>query len=240
MQEKLNSRKIKKSATLIFALLFYSLGWSIPSEFQAIYNAQLKQVDGQVMMTLKKEQDNLYSYEIITRPSGFWRVIIDGSIREKSTFVFNDGLVQSKTYELTDTIRSKPRQSLAIFDWDNLLLSGNYKDRKFELPLNIDVIDRATLQIAIIANSQGPNLSSDYYILDRDKVLKVQVNKKDTVNVRVPFGEFEAIEIEHTGEQSESTNSLWLAPELGYIPIKIAQKEDGKIVCSARLSQLTH
>ena len=240
MQEKLNSRKIKKSATLIFALLFYSLGWSIPSEFQAIYNAQLKQVDGQVMMTLKKEQDNLYSYEIITRPSGFWRVIIDGSIREKSTFVFNDGLVQSKTYELTDTIRSKPRQSLAIFDWDNLLLSGNYKDRKFELPLNIDVIDRATLQIAIIANIQGPNLSSDYYILDRDKVLKVQVNKKDTVNVRVPFGEFETIEIQHRSEQSEITNSLWLAPELGYIPIKIAHKEDGKIVFSASLSQLTH
>ena len=240
MQEKLNSRKIKKSATLIFALLFYSLGWSIPSEFQAIYNAQLKQVDGQVMMTLKKEQDNLYSYEIITRPSGFCRVIIDGSIREKSTFVFNDGLVQSKTYELTDTIRSKPRQSLAIFDWDNLLLSGNYKDRKFELPLNIDVIDRATLQIAIIANNQGPNLSSDYYILDRDKVLKVQVNKKDTVNVRVPFGEFETIEIQHRSEQSEITNSLWLAPELGYIPIKIAQKEDGKIVFSASLSQLTH
>ena len=240
MQEKLNSRKIKKSATLIFALLFYSLGWSIPSEFQAIYNAQLKQVDGQVMMTLKKEQDNLYSYEIITRPSGFWRVIIDGSIREKSTFVFNDGLVQSKTYELTDTIRSKPRQSLAIFDWDNLLLSGNYKDRKFELPLNIDVIARATLQIAIIANNQGPNLSSDYYILDRDKVLKVQVNKKDTVNVRVPFGEFETIEIQHRSEQSEITNSLWLAPELGYIPIKIAQKEDGKIVFSASLSQLTH
>ena len=192
------------------------------------------------MMTLKKEQDNLYSYEIITRPSGFWRVIIDGSIREKSTFVFNDGLVQSKTYELTDTIRSKPRQSLAIFDWDNLLLSGNYKDRKFELPLNIDVIDRATLQIAIIANNQGPNLSSDYYILDRDKVLKVQVNKKDTVNVRVPFGEFETIEIQHRSEQSEITNSLWLAPELGYIPIKIAQKEDGKIVFSASLSQLTH
>ena len=240
MQQKLISRKIKKSATLIFALLFYSLGWSIPSEFQAIYNAQLKQVDGQVMMTLKKEQDNLYSYEIITRPSGFWRVIIDGSIREKSTFVFNDGLVQSKTYELTDTIRSKPRQSLAIFDWDNLLLSGNYKDRKFELPLNIDVIDRATLQIAIIANNQVANLSSDYYILDRDKILKVQVNKKSIVNVRVPFGEFEAIEIEHTGEQSESTNSLWLAPKLGYIPIKIAQKKDGKTVFSASLAQLTH
>ena len=86
MEEKLILVKIKKSATLMIAFLFCSSGWSMPSEFQAIYNAQLKQVDGQVMMTLKKEQDNLYSYETITRPSGFWRVIIDGSIWEKSTF----------------------------------------------------------------------------------------------------------------------------------------------------------
>ena len=240
MQEKLISKKIKKSATLIFVLFFCSLGWSMPAEFQAIYNAQLKQVDGQVMMTLKKEQDNLYSYETITRPSGFWRVIIDGSIWEKSTFSLKNGTVQSQTYELTDTIRSKPRQSSATFDWDNLLLSGYYKDRKFELPLNNYVIDRVSLQIAIILNSQQGNNSSEYYILDRDKLLKVQVNNKEIVNIRVPFGEFEAIEINHASEQSDSINSLWLAPELGYIPVKIAQKKDGKTIFSASLSQLTH
>ena len=240
MEEKLISTKIIKSVTLIFALLFCSIGWSMPAEFQAIYNAQLKQVDGQVMMTLKKEQDNLYSYEIITRPSGFWRVIIDGSIWEKSTFSLENGVIRSKTYDLTDTIRSKPRQSSATFDWDNLLLSGYYKDRKFELPLNNYVIDRVAFQIAIIVNNQQGNNSSEYYILDRDKVLKVQVNNKETVNIRVPFGRFEAIKIDHAGEQSETINSLWLAPELDYIPVKLTQKKDGKTVFSASLSQLTH
>ena len=240
MQEKLIAIKIKKSATLMLAFLFCSSGWSMPSEFQAIYNAQLKQVDGQVMMTLKKEQDNLYSYEMITRPSGFWRIIIDGSIWEKSTFSLENGVVRSKTYELKDTIRSKPRQSSATFDWDNLLLSGHYKNRKFELPLNNYVIDRVALQIAIILSSQQGNNSSEYYILDRDKLLKVQVNNKEIVNIRVPFGEFEAIKIDHASEASDSINSLWLAPELGYIPIKIAQKKDGKTVFSASLAQLTH
>ena len=240
MEEKLISTKMIKSATVIFALLFCSIGWSIPSEFQAIYNAQLKQVDGQVMMTLKKEQDNLYSYEIITRPSGFWRVIIDGSIWEKSIFNLKNGVIRSKTYELTDTIRSKPRQSSAPFDWDNLLLSGNYKNRKFKLPLNNHVIDRVALQMAIIVNNQQGNNSSEYYILDRDKILKVNVSNKEMTNIRVPFGLFEVIEIEHASEQSDSINSLWLAPELGDIPIKIAQKKDGKTVFSASLTQLTH
>jgi hypothetical protein len=240
MEEKLISLSIKKLTSLMLGLLFCSSGWSMPFEFQAIYNAQLKQVDGQVMMTLKKEQDNLYSYEIITRPSGFWRIIIDGSIREKSTFVLNNGVVQSKTYELNDTIRSKPRQSFATFDWDNLLLSGYYKDRMFELPLNINVIDRVVLQIAIIVNSHQDINSTEYYILDKDKIQEVQVSKKEVASIRVPFGQFEAIEISHASAESDSINSLWLAPELDYIPIKIIQKKDGKTVFSASLSQLTH
>ena len=70
MQEKLISKKIKKSATLIFLLFFCSSGWSMPAEFQAIYNAQLKQVDGQVMMTLKKEQ--IYTVtKLLPDPVGF-------------------------------------------------------------------------------------------------------------------------------------------------------------------------
>ena len=240
MEEKLISLSIKKLTSLILGLFFCSSGWSMPSEFQAIFNAQLKQVDGQVMMTLKKEQDNLYSYEMITRPSGFWRIIIDGSIREKSTFSLENGVVRSKTYELNDTIRSKPRQSSATFDWDNLLLSGYYKDRKFELPLNRNVIDRVVLQIAIMLNNQQGINSTEHYILDRDKVKRVQINQKMSVNIRVPFGQFEAIEIEHVSEGSDSINSLWLAPELGYIPVKLTQKKDGKTIFSASLSQLTH
>jgi hypothetical protein len=240
MEEKLISLSIKKLASLMLGLLFCSSGWSMPSEFQAIFNAQLKQIDGQVMMTLKKEQDNLYSYEMITRPSGFWRIIIDGSIREKSTFSIENGVIRSKTYELNDTIRSKPRQSSATFDWDNLLLSGYYKDRKFELPLNRNVIDRVVLQIAIIHNNQQGINSTEHYILDRDKVKRVQINQKMPVNIRVPFGQFEAIEIEHVSEGSDSINSLWLAPELGYIPVKLTQKKDGKTIFSASLSQLTH
>ena len=222
----------------MIAFLFCSSGWSMPSEFQAIYNAQLKQVDGQVMMTLKKEQDNLYSYETITRPSGFWRVIIDGSIWEKSTFSLKNGVIQSKTYDLTDTIRSKPRQSSATFDWDNLLLSGYYKDRKFELPLNNYVIDRVALQIAIIVNSQQGNNSSEYYILDRDKLLKVQVNNKEIVNIRVPFGQFEAIEIDHASEAIRQHKLIVASSRVGLHSNKNSSKKRWKNSFFCKLSSI--
>ena len=226
---------------LCLSLIVSSACWSQPQNFVAVYTAQLKQADGQLSMTLKKEDGGLYSYELTTKPGGFWRIIIDGSIWQKSTFILEgNDVLRSQTYELIDTIRSKPRKSRASFDWEDSLITGHYKDRAIKLPLTGNIIDKVSLQIAIIMDIRRGIDQSEYYILDKDKIQVVQVNRNSSAMINVPFGKFEAIEINRSSPDSNRTNTLWLAPELDYIPVKITQEEDGKIVFSASLSQLTH
>jgi len=223
------------------SLIVSSACWSQPQNFVAVYTAQLKQADGQLSMTLKKEDGGLYSYELTTKPGGFWRIIIDGSIWQKSTFILEgNDVLRSQTYELIDTIRSKPRKSRASFDWEDSLITGHYKDRAIKLPLTGNIIDKVSLQIAIIMDIRRGIDQSEYYILDKDKIQVVQVNRNSSAMINVPFGKFEAIEINRSSPDSNRTNTLWLAPELDYIPVKITQEENGKIVFSASLSQLTH
>ena len=226
---------------LCLSLIVSSACWSQPQNFVAVYTAQLKQADGQLSMTLKKEDGGLYSYELTTKPGGFWRIIIDGSIWQKSTFILEgNDVLRSQTYELIDTIRSKPRKSRANFDWEDSLITGHYKDRAIKLPLTGNFIDKASLQIAIIMDTRRGIDQSEYHILDKDKIQVVQVNRNSSAMINVPFGKFEAIEINRSSPDSNRTNTLWLAPELDYIPVKITQEENGKIVFSASLSQLTH
>ncbi|HCX21196.1 MAG TPA: hypothetical protein DHN29_04720 [Cytophagales bacterium] len=226
---------------LCLSLIVSSACWSQPQNFVAVYTAQLKQADGQLSMTLKKEDGGLYSYELTTKPGGFWRIIIDGSIWQKSTFILEgNDVLRSQTYELIDTIRSKPRKSRASFDWEDSLITGHYKDRAIKLPLTGNIIDKVSLQIAIIMDIRRGIDQSEYYILDKDKIQVVQVNRNSSAMINVPFGKFEAIEINRSSPDSNRTNTLWLAPELDYIPVKITQEENGKIVFSASLSQLTH
>ena len=226
---------------LCLSLIVSSACWSQPQNFVAVYTAQLKQADGQLSMTLKKEDGGLYSYELTTKPGGFWRIIIDGSIWQKSTFILEgNDVLRSQTYELIDTIRSKPRKSRASFDWEDSLITGHYKDRAIKLPLTGNIIDKVSLQIAIIMDIKRGIDQSEYYILDKDKIQVVQVNRNSSAMINVPFGKFEAIEINRSSPDSNRTNTLWLAPELDYIPVKITQEENGKIVFSASLSQLTH
>ena len=226
---------------LCLSLIVSSACWSQPQNFVAVYTAQLKQADGQLSMTLKKEDGGLYSYELTTKPGGFWRIIIDGSIWQKSTFILEgNDVLRSQTYELIDTIRSKPRKSRANFDWEDSLITGHYKDRAIKLPLTGNIIDKVSLQIAIIMDIRRGIDQSEYYILDKDKIQVVQVNRNSSAMINVPFGKFEAIEINRSSPDSNRTNTLWLAPELDYIPVKITQEENGKIVFSASLSQLSH
>ena len=226
---------------LCLSLIVSSACWSQPQNFVAVYTAQLKQADGQLSMTLKKEDGGLYSYELTTKPGGFWRIIIDGSIWQKSTFILEgNDVLRSQTYELIDTIRSKPRKSRASFDWEDSLITGHYKDRAIKLPLTGNIIDKVSLQIAIIMDIRRGIDQSEYHILDKDKIQVVQVNRNSSAMINVPFGKFEAIEINRSSPDSNRTNTLWLAPELDYIPVKITQEENGKIVFSASLSQLTH
>ncbi len=131
---------------LCLSLIVSSACWSQPQNFVAVYTAQLKQADGQLSMTLKKEDGGLYSYELTTKPGGFWRIIIDGSIWQKSTFILEgNDVLRSQTYELIDTIRSKPRKSRASFDWEDSLITGHYKDRAIKLPLTGNIIDKVSL-----------------------------------------------------------------------------------------------
>ena len=237
----MNTKLTKVLIGLCLSFIVSSACWSQPQNFVAVYTAQLKQADGQLSMTLKKEDGGLYSYELTTKPGGFWRIIIDGSIWQKSTFILEgNDVLRSQTYELIDTIRSKPRKSRASFDWEDSLITGHYKDRAIKLPLTGNIIDKVSLQIAIIMDIRRGIDQSEYYILDKDKIQVVQVNRNSSAIINVPFGKFEAIEINRSNPNSNRINTLWLAPELDYIPVKITQEEDGKIVFSASLSQLNH
>ena len=213
--------------------------WSLPTEYTAIYNAKLKQADGVLSTQLKKNGD-IYSFELITEATGFWKAIIKGSIIERSTFAIENDQLKTYDYHLIDTIRKKSRESDAVFNWNNSIITGYYKDREINIALEDKTLSRIVLQLQIMHNQEKQIVSTDYQILDKDALKKVIVFPQEfTTETSVPFGTFQTIKISHQSENSGRLNSLWLAPELNFIPIKISQSENGKTNFEANLTQLS-
>ncbi len=218
--------------------IFINSSWALPTEYSAIYNAKLKQADGVLATQLKKNGD-VYSFELITEPTGFWKVITKGSVIERSRFVIENDQLKTYDYHLIDTIRKKSRESESEFNWSTSKITGYYKDREIDIPLEGKTLSRIVLQLQIMHDQEKQIASTDYQILDKDALKKITVFPEEFITeTSVPFGKFQTIKISHQSENSERLNSLWLAPELNFIPIKISQSINGKTSFEANLTQL--
>ena len=219
--------------------IFINSSWALPTEYSAIYNAKLKQADGVLTTQLEKNGD-LYSFELITEASGFWKAIIKGSIIERSTFAIENDQLKTYDYHLIDTIRKKSRESDAVFNWNNSIITGYYKDREINIALEDKTLSRIVLQLQIMYNQEKQIVSNDYQVLDKDALKNVSIIPEQLfTETSVPFGTFQTIKISHQSENSARLNSLWLAPELNFIPIKISQTINGKKSFEAHLTQLS-
>ena len=219
--------------------IFINSSWALPTEYSAIYNAKLKQADGVLTTQLKKNGD-VYSFELITEPTGFWKVITKGSVIERSRFVIENDQLKTYDYHLIDTIRKKSRESDAVFNWNNSIITGYYKDREINIALEDKTLSRIVLQLQIMYNQEKQIVSNDYQVLDKDALKNVSIISEHLfTETSVPFGTFQTIKISHQSEDSERLNSLWLAPELNFIPIKISQTINGKKSFEANLTQLS-
>lgn len=233
---------MKKTLTF-FLLLFVcsaDISYAIPDPYKAVYSVKLKQADGLLTTKLTKEGE-IYSYEMITQATGIWKVVIGGSLVERSSFKIEDALLKVEDYHLIDKIRKKPRESKATFSWSNSSLSGFYKDRKFTIDLEQNTLTRIVLQLQIMHAKEQQLEMNNFIVLDKDELNTISIIKEENMGeISVPFGKYQAIKISHQAKDSDQINSLWLAPELNFIPIKLTQIENNKTNFEANLTQLKY
>ncbi|HJL80599.1 MAG TPA: DUF3108 domain-containing protein [Gammaproteobacteria bacterium] len=212
---------------------------AVPIDYEAVYSVKLMQADGTLRAKLEKNEE-VYTYSLKTEPTGFWKLIANGSINESSAFEIIDNEIRPINYKLIDTIRRNPRESIIDFDWSKKVIKGFYKDRTIDLKLEESILTRVLLQIEIMHQKQNNGMKDSYLIIDRDEIKEIDISSSNSKRkISVPFGSYDVIEVSHRSRNSNRINTFWLAPELDFIPIKLEQTENNKVNFEANLVQLT-
>jgi len=211
--------------------------WGFPSDFNAVYDAKIKQAKGQLTSELITNEDGTYSYEMTTNATGVWKILANGMISEKSIFKKENNRLIPIKYILNNSI--KGFKSEVNFDFKNNRIDGHYKERIIDLIFEEDMIDRVLLQLDIINSVKENHSLTTLKVLDKDKIEKVEVERTlEVETIIVPFGEFVCIKVIHSNVDSNRKNILWLAKELNYIPVKLIQMESGNTNFTAELRDL--
>ena len=178
-----------------------------------------------------------YMAESVIEATGMSSLIAGGSIREKSWFSEGDESIQPNQYRSSDTI-SRDHQVVDLdFHRDTSEITGLINGEDFQATLDGDVHDRVSLQYGLMYDLLNGGERAEYFLQDAEELKTLSVSNIGTKAVKVPFGNFDAVGIQHQRVGSSRVTTLWCVEELGYLPVIIEQHRKGKLRLRAVLTK---
>jgi len=196
-------------------------------ELELRYAAAWKGMNlGEIVVTLKSEGGpDCYRYESRTNPVGLVRMFY-GKPHETSEFCVAGGAIVPKRF-----VFDSRGDSFAL-DFDPA--SGKVRDGRGkvrDIPANAQ--DRFGLQQAVrlwaIANQSSKEPGSvEFALVDDDRVRVYRFAITARERIEIPAGKFDTIRVERV-DSPNRISRYWIAPERGWMPVKVESGKDGKI-----------
>ena len=227
---------------IAFCGLFISSEPVLASEALVPHTAEYKikiSILGGKLYTSFQLTDQGYAATSSIKATGMARLVARGNITESSAFSdFDDG-IRPAEFHSVDSLSSKGEVVDLTFDWDAQEVAGQIDGEDFRADLDGIVHDRVSLQYALMHDLLNGGHRGEYSLQDAEKLKLLSVTDMGSKIVKVPFGKFEAIGIQHRAGTSSRVTTLWCAKELGYLPIMIEQHRKGKLKVRAVLANYT-
>ena len=146
---------------------------------------------------------------------GFYALL--GSARRQSVGTIENGVLRPR--EFFDE-RSGRDTARAWFDWKAQTLTMQYKGNRGVEALPPNAQDRLSFLFALSLLPGSKSDSVSYAIADGKGLSRHTYRLVGPERIRTPVGEFDTVKVARQGDDKE-TAEVWLAPQYGYIPIRL-------------------
>ncbi len=148
--------------------------------------------------------------------------------KEYTEFHLEDSqLINDRFYSSTKMTFKKARIMEQNFDWQNKLETGKRGKRTWEIPLENQIFDRVSHIIQLRADLLAGKQTFEYDVSYKGKLHLYSYSKEKEEVLTTKMGELSTVKLVRN-KSDDDIFTLWLSPELNYLPIKIAQYEQDK------------
>lgn len=224
---------------LLLCLLFLSTQTSaeIP-----LFSAEYKLTRGAipiatVKLSLKRDK-NGFLFESKTEPVAPLSWIRGDLVIEQSYWRYYKQSPRSDRYRYNRSNRNNTHEATVYFDWPKHELTNTTNGDSWKMALADKTIDKALVQLALmkdLAKGQNDNL---YNVADGGLPKSYHFLKVGEEPLLSKLGTFRTLRISRSKAGKQTDTTLWMAPELSYLPIKI-NKTRGDSVYSMSISKLS-
>jgi len=195
--------------------------------FRATYTIEWKGLTaGSSTFELSRAGPDTYSYSSSNVARGMFKLAFSDTITQASTFRIVDGRVVPISFRGSD---EKERPTDLDFDWQRKRVTGTAKGHAVDLELPDGAQDPMSLQIASLRSLASSSLQNTVHLVDSDKLKEYELRLEGKAQIETALGTLDTIIYTSKNASGGRITRTWVAPALGYLPVKGERIRDNKV-----------
>jgi hypothetical protein len=233
---------MKTLVPLLLALLAApAIAQEIPvAPFQAEYAVSRNgSAIGAARIRLARGADGSWEFTTVTEGTKGLAGMIGAELAEFTRFRWRDGLPELIESRYDQKVAFNDRHRRITVDADNGRVHSVDEKHTGDLTFAPNLLDRHVTVLALAADAQRGVKDFAYTVADKQKVEQNVFKSAGSESVETPSGRYEAERIERIRTKNTGrVTTSWLAPALGWVPVKVLQREPDGETMEMRLTKI--
>lgn len=183
---------------------------------------------GEAVMTLVATGSNTYQMSSEVRPNALATLLVSGQIDEKVSGEIRNEVIRPTRYERRMETPKKKQTVQLQFDWSANRLEARDNQEQASLPLTPGVLDPLSLNLRVMADLRHGRLPDQYSLADETEIKSYQIKNEGEETLDTSLGKLRTVRISQSKPGKTRITRFWFAPDLQYLPVRIAQHKDDK------------
>lgn len=212
------------------ALVMSSAAMSLPKETSTIFDVTRNGSSVGYLESVLKYFGKTYEYSKYTQSTGFAKLLTNASISEKAMGKYAGERLIPVSYSFNQETRKKKVMDKARFAGNRV--SGVYKGNAYSVQTPANVLDRASLEIAVARDLKRKLPRLQYNVMERGEIKQYIFARIGSERLETDAGTFHTIKVQVKRKDKSRKTTYWMAKELTYLPVKMVHEEDDDVISS--------
>ncbi len=196
----------------------------LPPPFVAEYRISMGLLSlGKAERELRRDGDGLI-YISRSRTAGMLSWLVKEDLTETSRVEWMNGRVRPLLYH-RKRIGRKNQDIEQRFDWQQGKVYSRINGELHVFDLPSDGLDQNMYQLSLMVDLAAGKRSMDYAVAGNEKFRRYPIRMIGRESVDTPWGRLETLVIQR--KEKKVTTTMWCAPRLYYLPVRIGHEEKG-------------
>jgi hypothetical protein len=172
---------------------------------------------------------NGFLFKSTTEPTIPLSWIREDLVIESSYWGYHNNFPRPTYYHYKRSNRNNLHEVMLNFDWDSQTLTTTTNGDSWKMALADKMLDKSLVQLALMEALAKGEKPFNYRVADGGQPKDYQFRETGRAILKSKLGSIEAIKILRKKAGKAADTTLWMAPSLNYLPIRIDRVRNGAV-----------